>query len=97
MKRIISILTIVTVVIFAGYNVHKAQQREVLSGIAMENVEALADMEWVPGKGWVCFENLLDDTSLDLYFIAIFCEDCNPHSATRADKSDYCTYTGMYG
>ena len=45
MKRIISILTVVAVVVFAGYNVHKAQQREVLSDVAMANVEALAQTE----------------------------------------------------
>ena len=45
MKRIISILTVVAVVLFAGYNVYKAQQREVLSDVAMANVEALANNE----------------------------------------------------
>ena len=45
MKRIISILTVVAVVLFAGYNVYKAQQREVLSDVAMANVEALAQGE----------------------------------------------------
>ena len=49
MKRIISILTVVAVVLFAGYNVYKAQQREVLSDIAMENVEALAEGELASG------------------------------------------------
>ena len=45
MKKILNVLAIVVVVIFAGYNVHKAQQREVLSDVAMANVEALAQYE----------------------------------------------------
>ena len=45
MKRIINVLTVVAVMVFAGYNVHKAQQHEVLSDVAMANVEALAQYE----------------------------------------------------
>ena len=45
MKKLINVLAIIVVVIFAGYNVHKAQQPVVLSDVAMENVEALADDE----------------------------------------------------
>ena len=45
MKKILKVLAIVAVVIFAGYNVHKAQQPIVLSDVAMANVEALAGCE----------------------------------------------------
>ena len=45
MKKILKVLAIVAVVIFAGYNVHKAQQPVVLSDVAMANVEALAQGE----------------------------------------------------
>ena len=45
MKKILKVLAIVAVVIFAGYNVHKAQQPVVLSDVAMANVEALAGCE----------------------------------------------------
>ena len=45
MKKILKVLAIVAVVIFAGYNVHKAQQPIVLSDVAMANVEALAQNE----------------------------------------------------
>ena len=47
MKKILNVLAIVVVVIFAGYNVYKAQQPVVLSDIAMAHVEALADYEFV--------------------------------------------------
>ena len=52
MKKILNVLAIVVVVIFAGYNVCKAQQPVVMSDIAMENVEALADMECQGTDGW---------------------------------------------
>ena len=45
MKKILNVLAIIVVVIFAGYNVCKAQQPVVMSDIAMGNVEALASCE----------------------------------------------------
>ena len=42
MKKIINMLAIVAIVLFAGYNVYQSQKVDVLSDIAMENVEALA-------------------------------------------------------
>ena len=45
MKKIINMLAIVAIVLFAGYNVYQSQKVDVLSDIAMENVEALAQME----------------------------------------------------
>lgn len=45
MKKILNVLAIVVVVIFAGYNVYKAQKPVVMSDIAMANVEALAGCE----------------------------------------------------
>ena len=59
MKKILNVLAIVVVVIFAGYNVHKAQQPVVLSDVAMENVEALAQTEnpnsTITGECWVSY------------------------------------------
>ena len=52
MKRIINVLTVVAVMVFAGYNVYKAQQTVVLSDVAMENVEALASDGESSGLPW---------------------------------------------
>ena len=43
MKTLVKVLALVAIVMFSGYNVHKAQQCEVVSDVAMANVEALAD------------------------------------------------------
>ena len=45
MKKLMNILAVALFVVFAGYNVYKSQKAEVMSDIAMENVEALADFE----------------------------------------------------
>lgn len=42
MKKFINILAVVAIVVFAGYNVMKAQQTEAVSDVVMANVEALA-------------------------------------------------------
>ena len=49
MKTLAKVLALVAIVMFAGYNVHKAQQCEVVSDVAMANVEALAEGESAPG------------------------------------------------
>ena len=96
MKKLINVLSVALFVVFAGYNVYKSQKAEVMSDIAMENVEALANSEWVHGKGWTCFKYVYDDTSLDIYMTVTFCGDCSSYSATKAIDGDYCTYSGMY-
>ncbi len=90
-----SILFIVFVVV-VGYNLLNSQPSVTMSDVAMENVEALADNEWIPGKGWVCSPFVEDDVSQENYSIVIYCGDCNPHSATNFDNTSHCTYTGMY-
>ena len=45
MKKFINILAVVAIVVFAGYNVMKAQQTEAVSDVVMANVEALGDNE----------------------------------------------------
>lgn len=46
MKKILNVLAVALFVVLAGYNVLKAQKAEVMSDIAMENVEALANNEY---------------------------------------------------
>ena len=97
MKRIISILTVVAVVLFAGYNVYKAQQREVLSDIAMENVEALAEGEWQDGDKIDCWTFIVSPTpeELDLtkHPIVVSCSPCgNLVVAEWISGLDKCTY-----
>ena len=45
MKKLINVLAVALFVVFASYNVLKAQRAEVMSDIAKENVEALANDE----------------------------------------------------
>ena len=45
MKKLINVLSVALFVVFAGYNVYQSQKAEVMSDIAMENVEALANDE----------------------------------------------------
>ena len=45
MKKFLKITLIIASVVFAGYNVSTNQKAEVLSSLAMANVEALADDE----------------------------------------------------
>ena len=69
MKKILKVLAIVAVVIFAGYNVHKAQQPIVLSDVAMANVEALAQTEtdgdiYCPYEGLGCVITYTNGTAV---------------------------------
>ena len=50
MKKLINVLAVALFVVFAGYNVYQSQKAEVMSDIAMENVEALAQMEYNPNS-----------------------------------------------
>ena len=45
MKTLVKVLAVVAIVMFAGYNVHKSQNNEMLSEIAMANIQALASVE----------------------------------------------------
>ena len=45
MKELIKVFAVVAIVVVAGINVYNAQKIEVLSDIAMANVEALAQTE----------------------------------------------------
>ncbi len=95
-KKVLKVAFVAAIAMVAGINVFNAQKSEVLSDVAMANVEALADFEWINGKGWTCFHNVYDDTSLDLFVTVKYCGDCHSYTATKASDADYCTYTGMY-
>lgn len=58
---------VIAITMMAGINVFNAQKTEGLSDLALANVEALAINEWIPEKGWECFQNLYDDTSQDFF------------------------------
>ena len=95
-KNLLKSVFVIAIAMIAGINVYNAQKTVVLSDVAMANVEALADYEWIPGKGWTCFHNVYDDTSISVFLTVRYCGDCNSYTATKASDSDYCTYTGMY-
>ena len=57
MKKLINVLSVALFVVFAGYNVYQSQKAEVMSEIAIENVEALADDELA--SWWDFFNNYI--------------------------------------
>ena len=93
-NRMMKYVLIIAITMMAGINVFNAQKTEGLSDLALANVEALAINEWIPEKGWECFQNLYDDTSQDFFFVVIYCGDCGSHSATQVDKTGYCRLGG---
>ena len=95
MKRTRTILVIATMFLIF-YNVYVTNGSSIMSDVVMENVEALADFEWVNGKGWTCYRYVSDDVSQEVFSIVIYCGDCSTYSATTIKDPDYCTYSGMY-
>lgn len=93
-NRMMKYVSVIAITMMAGINVFNAQKTEGLSDLALANVEALAINEWIPEKGWECFQNLYDDTSQDFFFVVIYCGDCGSHSATQVDKTGYCRLGG---
>lgn len=95
-RKFIKVAFVAAIAFVSGVNLLNAQRTDVLSDIAMENVEALVDYEWINGKGWTCFHNVYDDTSISVFLTVVYCGDCSSHTATKVSDADYCTYTGMY-
>lgn len=93
-NRMMKYVLVIAITMMAGINVFNAQKTDGLSDLALANVEALAINEWIPEKGWECFQNLYDDTSQDFFFVVIYCGDCGSHSATQVDKTGYCRLGG---
>ena len=52
-KRVLKVAFVVAIAMVAGINVYNSQKTEVLSDVAMANVEALASGEGQPGS--VCY------------------------------------------
>ena len=82
-NRMMKYVLIIAITMMAGINVFNAQKTEGLSDLALANVEALAINEWIPEKGWECFQNLYDDTSQDFFFRSdilwrLWESKCNP-------------------
>lgn len=89
-------ILVAATMLLAFYNVYVAKDTKIMSDVAMENVEALADYEWVNGKGWTCYHNVSDDVSQEVFSIVKYCGDCSSCSATKIKDPGFCTYTGMY-
>lgn len=96
-KTIIISFVCLAVAMVAGYNVYQSNVKtKGLSDLALANVEALANFEWVNGKGWTCFKYLVDDVYNENFMVVKYCGDCSTHSATHVNDGSYCTYSGMY-
>lgn len=66
-NRMMKYVLVIAITMMAGINVFNAQKTDGLFDLALANVEALAINEWIPEKGWECFQNLYDDTSQDFF------------------------------
>ena len=76
-----------------GINVFNAQKSETLSDIALANVDALADSEYDPVKGWACKHFIWDNVMDENFFITIRCSDCFTVSATSVSGDGYCLHS----
>lgn len=94
--KLCKILIVSFVAFGACYNFCKNDVTGSLSDIAMKNVEALADSEWVEGKGWTCYNFVVDDSDLENFHVVTYCGDCSSYAATYYTRPDYCTFSGMY-
>ena len=94
--KLCKILIVSFVAFGACYNFCKNDVTGSLSDIALKNVEALADSEWIEGKGWTCYNFIEDDPDLEHFSVVTFCGDCSSYSATDFSIPDYCTFSGMY-
>lgn len=54
-KKIFAILIVTVVATFAGYNVYQSQRAEMMSGLMLANVEALAGGETGDGETVKCY------------------------------------------
>ena len=74
---------VIAIAMLGGINVFNTQKKETWSDVAMANVEALADYEWVNGKVWTCYHYVSDDVSQEVFSIVKYCGDCSSCSATE--------------
>lgn len=90
------IIVVFSVVLMACCNLYNSNVTAGMSNVAIENVEALADSEWVNGKGWSCYRWIEDDVNDEIFSVVTYCGDCSSYAATSYTDSDFCTFSGMY-
>lgn len=84
---------VAAIAMMASINVFNAQKTEGLSDVALANVEALANSEYDPVKGWPCKLFVWDNVMDEDFFITIRCSDCFTVSATSVSGDGYCRHS----
>ena len=87
-----SILLVAAFTLVAGYSVYQSQQKEQLSDIALENVEALADNE-LPNVDVVCSRNP-GRCWARIGYLCMKGEYTGPACVRTSDTSKYCDICG---
>ena len=102
MKHIIKKSALISTALAIGaFFAYQANSRIVLTDLAKENVEALANSEWENGQRISCMSFIISPTPEEFshgggYPVAVDCEPCgNLVIAKEASGSNSCTYYKM--
>lgn len=96
-KNMMKVAFVAAIALIAGINVYHTQKTVTLSDIAMENVEALASVEWQNGDRidcWTFIESPAPDKiDLTIHPIVVSCSPCgNLVIAESGSGLSKCTY-----
>ncbi|MBR4924045.1 MAG: hypothetical protein IKY99_10600 [Bacteroidaceae bacterium] len=89
-KNFIKLMLVAMVVVASGVNIYNSQKESGMSDVVLANIDALADHEWDPVNGWVCYSTVYDNTSSEIFFITTRCSDCYTVSATFVSNAGHC-------
>ena len=88
--KVLKMAVLAMVVAVSCMNIYNSQKESEMSDVLLANVEALADHEWDPVNGWVCYSTVYDNTSSEIFFITTRCSDCYTVSATFVSDAGHC-------
>ena len=88
--KVLKMTVLAMVVAVSCMNIYNSQKESEMSDVLLANVEALADHEWDPVNGWVCYSTVYDNTSSEIFFITTRCSDCYTVSATFVSDAGHC-------
>ena len=92
-KNILNVVLIATLVMVAGYNVYSSQKTEVMSDIAICNVEALADLEYNGNKA--IYDTLVSMEYNPYAIIATYKRECAFGGREECTEGTYTIVTRM--
>jgi len=93
-RKIFGFFAVIAIAAMAAWNVNFGSKTSGMSDVMLANVEALADNEYHPSKGWSCWQNIQFDGDYSLYMYVYWCGNCWGYPATQLSGSDFCCFTG---